>query len=49
MYLVLQQGRLVYRGELFVDAWLYIILSSQVYCTIIGPDGKWVINPMDGN
>lgn len=49
MYRVLQQGHVVYSSDLFVDAWLYVKLESKVYCVIVGPNEKWIINPMNGN
>jgi hypothetical protein len=45
MYLVRRQGKTIESFHLFVDAWLYVSLCSTCFCTIIGPDGQWKINP----
>lgn len=45
MYLVRQQGKIVERFTMFVDAWLYVFLELDTFARIIGPDGIWSVNP----
>lgn len=45
MYLVRQQGKIVQRFTMFVDAWLYVFLELNSYARITGPDGIWLVNP----
>ena len=34
---------------LFVDAWLYVVLELPCYAKIVGPDGRWTVNPPRAN
>lgn len=45
MYLVRQQGKIVEKFTMFVDAWLYVFLELNAFARIVGPDGIWLVNP----
>jgi hypothetical protein len=45
MYRVRQQGKVIETFPSFLDAWLYVYLELAAYARIIGPDGRWSINP----
>lgn len=35
--------------SMFLDAWLYVVLELPCYAKIVGPDGRWTINPPRAN
>jgi hypothetical protein len=45
MYQVIQQGKVVERFHMFVDAWLFVVLVLPCFARIHGPDGIWTVNP----
>lgn len=49
MYIVRQSGRMMGKFSYFFDAWLYIKLELQSHALVIGPDGQWVVEPIDFN
>jgi len=46
MYKVVQRGMVIKQYDMFLDAWLYIVLELVCYARIVGPDGRWTINPI---
>jgi hypothetical protein len=46
MYQVIHRGNIIQRYDLFVDAWLYVVLELPCFARIKGPDGTWTINPI---
>lgn len=45
-YHVKQRSQVLGTFPLFVDAWLFVVLNTTSYCTIIDSEGdKWIVNP----
>lgn len=45
MYQVINQGQVITRFNLFIDAWLFAYLDMSCFSHIVGYDGLWVVNP----
>jgi hypothetical protein len=46
MYLVFQLGMVQHSFDMFVDAWLFASLELRSHSIIVGPDGRWRVDPL---